>query len=130
MEATSIQILQMVALIAGRGRIPPMHPAVGVLPKRSVVEVHFGEHTWNVLQEGMKIAVRSGTAKNLDQDDKLHLAVKTGTTEHGRKFQSWLAGYFPYDSPRYAFCLRANVGTSYEQAVPLARNILFNRTWP
>ena len=129
-ETTSLQILQLVAAIALRGRIPPMHLARETKQLSSGRTIDFADHTWNVLQEGMKIAARSGTAKNLDQGNKLHVAVKTGTTLHGQKFQSWLAGYFPYEEPRYAFCLRANVGTSYGEATPLARQFLFSKNWP
>jgi len=90
----------------------------------------FREHTWLVLQQGMQLAGRKGTARNLDVHNKLHLAVKTGTTQIGHKFQSWVAGYFPYEAPKYAFCLRAENGTSYDAAVPLARRFLFSRCWP
>jgi cell division protein FtsI/penicillin-binding protein 2 len=129
-ELTSLQIIQLVALIATRGKMPPVHLAQQEGRQGISQAVHFADHTWNVLQEGMKLAGRSGTAKNLDPGNKLHLAVKTGTTIHGQKFQSWVAGYFPYESPRYVFCLRANVGTSYDQAIPLARGFLFAKTWP
>jgi cell division protein FtsI/penicillin-binding protein 2 len=89
----------------------------------------FRENTWLVLQQGMQLAGRKGTARNLDIHNKLHLAVKTGTTQISGKFQSWVAGYFPYEAPKYAFCLRAENGTSYDAAVPLARRFLFSRAW-
>lgn len=129
-ETTSLQILQLVAAIALRGRIPPMHLVREAKQCSPGKTIDFTDHTWNMLQEGMKIATVSGTAKKLDPGNKLHVAVKTGTTLHGQKFQSWLAGYFPYEDPRYAFCLRANVGTSYGEATPLARQFLFGKNWP
>jgi cell division protein FtsI/penicillin-binding protein 2 len=125
-ELSSLQILQLIGQIATRGKMPPVRSAKQQTGRTTVA---FADHTWNVLQEGMKLAGRSGTAKNLDPENKLHLAVKTGTTLHGEKFQSWLAGYFPYEAPRYVFCLRANVGASYDQAIPIARRFLFGRTW-
>lgn len=126
---SATQILQMVALIAMRGKLTPLYFDNHSQPKIVSHQLHFAEHTWNVLQTGMQIACARGTAKNLDPHNKFRLAVKTGTTSHGRTFQSWLAGYFPYESPRYAFCLRAKAGTSYDQAVPLAKKYLLSGNW-
>lgn len=128
-EVSSLQILQLVGQIASRGKMPPVQSASHPELRSTPNIINFADHTWNVLQEGMKLAGRSGTAKNLDPNNKLHLAVKTGTTLHGEKFQSWITGYFPYEAPKYVFCLRANVGASYDRAIPVARRFLFGRTW-
>jgi cell division protein FtsI/penicillin-binding protein 2 len=83
-----------------------------------------------MLQQGMQLAVRLGTAKQLDVENRMRIAAKTGTTPHGKTFQSWITGYFPYDKPRHAFVLRSSVGTSQDQAVPLAHKFLFATQWP
>lgn len=129
-ELTAIEILQMVALIATRGKLLPL--SLNSQPGHKIPsrDPRFSDHTWNVLQQGMQMCCQTGTAKNLDPQNKFHIAAKTGTTIHGYTFQSWLAGYFPYEHPRYAFCLRAKVGTSYDQAVPMARQALLEHTWP
>jgi cell division protein FtsI/penicillin-binding protein 2 len=128
-ELSALQILQLVTTIAKKGVTEQLrcndHPGSSI----TLPVVRLREHTWNVLSTGMQIASQRGTAKHLDPDNKLRLSVKTGTTVHGKTFQSWLAGYFPYDSPRYSFCFRATVGTSYDQAIPLAKKILFSRDW-
>jgi len=121
---SAMQILQLVSLIAGRGTLLDI-----TNEEKLTSDPGFNERTWNILQSGMQIACQRGTAKKLDPQNKLHLAVKTGTTIHGRTFQSWLAGYFPYESPRYSFCLRSKIGTSYDCAVPAARQYLFGRDW-
>ncbi len=126
---SAIEILQMVSLIALQGKLLPLYFDNDAGHKIICPQLRFSEHTWNVLQTGMQIACLRGTAKMLDPQNKLRLAVKTGTTNYGKTFQSWLAGYFPYDAPRYAFCLRAKVGTSYDRAVPLAKKHLFSRNW-
>lgn len=128
-ELTACQILNLVAIIAFRGKMIVLPKAESQEQQSLISPAEISQHTWNVLAEGMKAAGRSGTAKYLDPENKLHLAVKTGTSVRGKKFQSWLAGYFPYDAPRYAFCLRAFSGTSYDQAVPLARHFLFSKSW-
>jgi cell division protein FtsI/penicillin-binding protein 2 len=78
----------------------------------------------------MRMSALVGTAKKLDPENKLHIACKTGTSMHGKKFQSWVTGYFPYDAPKHAFCLCAPAGTSQEAAVPQAHAKLFETEWP
>jgi cell division protein FtsI/penicillin-binding protein 2 len=89
----------------------------------------FSLQTWRILQEGMKLAGRYGTAKALDPLNKFKVAAKTGTSQHGNKFQSWIIGYFPYDKPKYSFCLRSFNGTSQSAAVPQAHYYLNSKKW-
>jgi len=84
----------------------------------------FSEATWAVVQGGMRLAARQGTARNLDPSDAFRLAAKTGTAPHGHHFNAWLIGYFPLENPRFAFCVRAVSGTAKDSAVPLARQFL------
>lgn len=128
-RTSAIDILQLVALIAKRGKLSTIEFNCNKVQKLIFADPEFREHTWSILQTGMHIACQRGTAKNLDKQNKLHIAAKTGTTVHGNTFQSWLAGYFPDEDPRYVFCLRANAGTSYDRAVPLAKRYLFSKDW-
>ena len=85
-----------------------------------------------VLKQGLKLAVRQGTAKNLDRANILDISAKTGTiteAKDGPHFESWVAGYFPSENPKYCFCLKAKNGTSQESAIPLAHHELFSRKW-
>jgi cell division protein FtsI/penicillin-binding protein 2 len=127
----ALDVLHMVALVATKGQISSfmLHDPVRPL-LRTCQNPNFQPATWTVLEEGMQLASRRGTAHNLDIHNKLHLAVKTGTSQVGHDFKSWLAGYFPFEAPKYAFCVRAETGTSYDAAVPLARRLLFARNWP
>jgi Penicillin binding protein transpeptidase domain len=118
-QVDGMQIVRAISLIALKGKLPS-----------GSQQVSFSERTWEVLQEGMRMAVRKGSARNLDPEDKLHIAAKTGTSTQGEKFQSWIAGYFPFEEPRYVFCVRAPSGTSWDAAVPLARQFLASRSWP
>jgi len=130
LQVNAMQILQLSGLIATRGNLPVLHSADKPPAAGQSLSVHLSERTWTVLQQGMHLACREGTAKHLDVEDRLHVAAKTGTTPHGKTFQSWVTGYFPYNSPRYAFCVRARSGTSQEQAIPIARTHLFATVWP
>ncbi len=130
LQPNALQILRVAALVANKGRLPYLHSAEQPVADAQPFELNLSEQAWHVLQQGMQIASREGTGKKLDPENKLHLAIKTGTTPHGNSFQSWICGYFPWQDPRYAFVLRAQSGTSQDEAVPQARAFLFSVDWP
>jgi cell division protein FtsI/penicillin-binding protein 2 len=111
LQPNAIQLLRMAGLIARRS-VPDIQPA-----------------TWDLLQAGMRLAVTQGTARKLDPGNRYRIAAKTGTAPHGTTYQSWLIGYFPYDKPQYAFCVRSPAGTAMETAVPVARQFLRAQKW-
>lgn len=129
LQPNALQIMRISAIVANEGKLPFMHSAEqsGEGP---AFELSLAAQSWKVLKEGMQIASRHGTGKKLDPENKLKLAIKTGTTPHGKSFQSWITGYFPWEHPRYAFVLRAPAGTSQDEAVPQARKFLFSTEWP
>lgn len=130
LQPNALQILRMTAAIALQGHVPPMHnTGMSEHSESKPFDIELSPATWNVLQQGMRICDRKGTAKTLDPSDKLKLAAKTGTAPHGKSFQSWICGYFPFNAPKYAFCLRSSGGTSTERAVPEARKWLFSAEW-
>jgi penicillin-binding protein 2 len=58
-----------------------------------------------VIQEGMRQTVLSGSSPVLQQAG-FPVAAKSGTAEIGvrkGRVHSWMSGYFPYQSPKYAF---------------------------
>ncbi len=130
LEPQALQILRVACLVANEGKLPYLHSAECPDENGKTFELELSKRIFGILKDGMKLAAREGTGKKLDPENKLHLAIKTGTTPHGKTFQSWICGYFPYDDPRYAFVLRAASGTSYDQAVPQARSFLFSAEWP
>lgn len=129
LQPNALQIMRISAIIANEGRVPFLHSAElsGDGPE---FELALSSQSWKILKEGMQIASRHGTGKKLDPENKLKLSIKTGTTPHGRSFQSWITGFFPWDQPRYAFVLRAPSGTSQDEAVPQAQKFLFSTEWP
>ena len=67
-----------------------------------------------VVQEGMRRTViqEGGTARSLDRKD-VAIAAKSGTAELGESksmVNSWIAGFFPYEKPKYAFILFMEYG--------------------
>lgn len=81
-------------------------------------------YTWEILRQGMRMAARTGTGKQADPIDQYHVALKTGTTLNGHIYQSWAAGFFPFDNPQFIFCVRAHQGTSEEKAIPSLKALL------
>lgn len=124
-----LQVLRMSAIIGLSGKVPPLHSAEDE-PEDTLKAFKLSERTWTVLHEGMQLACLKGTAHNLDPKGLLHIAAKTGTAPHGKKCQSWVTGFFPYQSPRYAFSLNCPTGSSLQTAVPRAREFLLGTTWP
>ncbi|MCC7531668.1 MAG: hypothetical protein IT342_24405 [Candidatus Melainabacteria bacterium] len=130
LHPNGLQLMRLSAIVATCGDVPHLHSAEENAQGKPRLKIEFSDLTWGRLQQGMELAVREGTAHKLDPSHKLHVAAKTGTAPNGKKFQSWVTGYFPSESPRYAFCLGATSGTSSEVAVPKAKEFLFATEWP
>jgi cell division protein FtsI/penicillin-binding protein 2 len=130
MRPHAIQILRMSALIATKGHVVHLHSADDPSPGAPPFLLQLSDETWTQLQRGMQFAVSEGTCKKLDPELKLHVCAKTGTVKHGNKFQSWVTGFFPAETPHYSFCVLSPSGTSAEAAVPVAHELLHATTWP
>ncbi|MEK7087746.1 MAG: penicillin-binding transpeptidase domain-containing protein [Patescibacteria group bacterium] len=114
-QVTPIQVVRAVAAIANGGKLleprivrePKVPPAYSVLPIQT--------NSFEVVREGMRDAVEGGgTASGLLLPD-IRVAGKTGTAELGvsKKFvHSWVAGFFPYEKPVYAFAVIMEKGPS------------------
>lgn len=130
LQPTALQLLRVSALVANKGIVPHLHSAEEPDPDGKPYILKLAPGTYTVLRAGMEMACRQGTGKKLDPHNRLHVALKTGTTPYGKTFQSWVTGYFPWNAPKYAFCLRSQAGTSYDQAIPALKNFLFSTEWP
>lgn len=80
--------------------------------------------TYLQLHKAMNLSSIIGTAKLLDN----FIACKTGTVllpnKQIQSFQSWIIGFYPYETPIKAFALLTTDGTSKEAAIPLAKKLL------
>lgn len=130
LQPNALQLLRMSGLVATKGKVPYLHSAEAPVADGKPFIATLKDTTWLRLQQGMQLAVKDGTCKNLDPDNAIHIAAKTGTVPHGKKFESWVTGYFPIENPKHAFCLYAAAGTSQDSAIPQVRNKLFATTWP
>lgn len=125
----ALQLMRISALVATKGRVPYMHSAEDPDIDYAPFELVLSAFTWGQIASGMRLCVRDGTARNLDPENRLQVAAKTGTAQHGNQFQSWITGYFPSEDPKHTFCIWSPSGTSQDAAVPYARKVLLSTDW-
>lgn len=105
--ATPLQMLRAYAALANGGRLFTPHLKKDAMGE--YVELHLHDEHLRVVHEGMRMTVNydGGTARSLERDD-IAIAAKSGTAEVGVDnafVNSWVAGFFPYEAPEYAFIL-------------------------
>ena len=115
-QVTPMQMVRAVAGVASSGHLvtPTVLKAKPDDPP-PVETIITGVNTKNytIVREGMRMGVTAGLSRSLDFSE-LKIAVKTGTAELGtlKKYvNSWITGFFPYDSPRYAFAIVMEKGS-------------------
>jgi len=102
---TPIQLLRGIAAIANDGKLvkPTILKSEG--EAKEFEKLPLSSEHLKIVREGMRLGATEGTAKALDLGS-VKVAAKTGTAELGatkEKVNSWVTGFFPYESPRYAF---------------------------
>ncbi len=111
-QITPIQMLRAYAAIANGGTLVTPHVVKG--EQGETKNIGLIPEDLKVVQEGMRRTViqQGGTARALDRKD-VAIAAKSGTAELGTskaQVNSWIAGYFPYEKPKYAFILLMEYG--------------------
>lgn len=139
LSVTPIQVVVSMGCIATGGKVlrPTVVHRIEPEPESDepradtvVRTVTLNQAALAAVRAGMRDAVESpsGTASNLPALRQLRAAVKTGTAETQADTinQAWIAGYFPYDSPRYAFAvvLHRVAGHGATAAGPIAEKVL------
>lgn len=127
-QVTPIQMARVVAAIASAGKM--YIPSVREKNSKNAIsykEIEMPLANFNVIKEGMRLAVLEGTAVALNVP-YVKFAGKTGTAELGEtksRVNSWVEGFFPLDDPHYAFAIvmeRGHVGNTIGAAA-VARNL-------
>lgn len=111
-QTTPIQMLRAYAAIANKGTLVTPHLIKG--EQGAKTELNLDLDALKVVTEGMRRTViqAGGTARSLERKD-VEIAAKSGTAELGASkahVNSWIAGYFPYEKPKYAFILFMEYG--------------------
>ena len=117
---TPLQLTRMMAAVANGGNLvtPRLTKMIGgtEIPSREAKKMNVPQKDLDIIRKALRLPVLldTGTAHVLDVEG-LDICAKTGTAQvHGGESHGWVAGFFPVNQPRYAFCiLLENVGSSY-----------------
>ncbi len=106
-QTTPLQMLRAYGALANGGTLFVPHVEKGVVGTST--DLHLDASYLKIVREGMRKTVNypGGTARPLERED-VSIAAKSGTAELGANnafVNSWAAGYFPYEEPKYAFIL-------------------------
>ena len=133
---TPMQMAKAVSAVANGGRLLTPKIAkeatdtsgkvVQMFPAKVEAENFISVDNIATVQEGMRQAVLSGSAKTL-ADLPVSSAAKTGTAQFldNQKTHAWFEAYAPYENPEIAVVvLVEGGGGGYEVAGPIAHDIL------
>jgi penicillin-binding protein 2 len=109
-QVTPVQAVASVTAIANKGTL--FTPSLVKDQIAGSREIDVDDSYFEIVQEGMRQAVESGSAGNLGRVP-FKVAAKTGTAELGvskDRVNSWIVGYFPYENPKYSFTVMMESG--------------------
>jgi len=105
--ATPVQMLRAYAALANGGDLLTPHVELGKTSDK--VNLGLDKNKLAIIHQGMRktVILNGGTARPLERAD-VAIAAKSGTAEVGSGnayVNSWAAGFWPYEKPKYAFIL-------------------------
>lgn len=106
-QATPLQMLRAYGALASGGTLITPHVVKGEIGQST--DLNLNSEYLKIIYEGMRktVILPGGTARGLERSD-LAIAAKSGTAEIGTGnayVNSWAAGFWPYEDPKYAFIL-------------------------
>ncbi|MCX6808252.1 MAG: penicillin-binding protein 2 [Candidatus Berkelbacteria bacterium] len=136
MLVTPIQMLRATAAIANGGTLLQPQLVNKIVDQDGKVMKSFDPRVEKTnivspdviktVQEGMRLAVTDGSARNLG-DLPVNVEGKTGTAqfENNQKTHAWFECYAPYENPQIAIIVMVEGGgEGYDVAAPVAKEIL------
>ncbi|MCD4811550.1 penicillin-binding protein 2 [bacterium] len=139
---TPIQMVNWMAAIANGGTLYRPHIAQKSIDEDgNITEIVYeplgtdivSKEALDVVKEGMWSTVHSnmgssGTLRSLGQE----VAIKTGTAEFGalnakgeyEHTHAWIAGFYPYDDPKYSFVIFLEDGGLSFDSLPYIKEVL------
>lgn len=108
-QITPLAAARWTAALANSGKLLVPSLVKGGVREESRVyrSIELPEEFYEIVRDGMRLAVTTGTASGLSIPG-VKVAAKTGTAELGatkQQVNSWTTGFFPYENPRYAFAV-------------------------
>lgn len=104
-QVTPMQMLRATAAVANDGILVTPHLLhEGETDRETITGID--KKWYETIRKAMRQTVTDGTAQILDVP-QASFAVKSGTaqTNGNRNINAWIEGFFPYESPRYAFVI-------------------------
>lgn len=133
---TPIQMLRATAVIANGGKLLSPQLVKKIIDNEGNVIQEFGPRivkenflsvdVIDIVQNGMRMAVTQGSARNM-ADLPVSIAAKTGTAQflNNQKTHAWFECYAPYENPQIAVIVMVEGGGGgNEIAAPVAKEIL------
>ncbi len=148
MEATPLQLANMVAMVSNEGVIYKPHllkevrdPVTGEVidevKPQVLTESTIDRDVWKQIQEAMRYTVTDGTPQYPMHNKIVQIACKTGTAEvepysnanrkDDQSWHSWLVAYAPYDAPpedRVCVATIVEACNKWEWWAPYCTNII------
>lgn len=141
MEATPLQLANMVAMVSNKGviykphllkeiRDPVTNEVIQEVRPEVLTQSTIEPEIWDQIQESMRYTVTDGTPQYPMHNRLVKIACKTGTAEvDGFKdsWHSWLVAYAPYDAPpeeRVCVATIVEAVNEWEWWAPYATNII------
>ena len=111
-QTTPLQLLRAYGALGNGGKLFVPHVRKGEVGNYQNLELD--PSALAVVQEGMHMTTNypGGTARGLEFPE-VTVAAKSGTAELGASkamVNTWIAGYFPYEEPKYSFVLMMENG--------------------
>jgi penicillin-binding protein 2 len=109
-QVTPLAAVRWVAALSNGGElvVPSVLKGGHTSPETRVLrKIELPQEELKIVLEGMRQGVTTGVAAGLNTP-AVKIAAKSGTAELGVKkdfVNSWITGFFPYESPRYAFAI-------------------------
>jgi penicillin-binding protein 2 len=114
-QVTPMEMARAVGAMANNGKLLTPHLILNDTVKENQTSaLNLNKEYYNIIHQGMRLAVTSGTAVSLNVP-YVQVGAKTGTAQVGlakNKVNSWVIGFFPYDNPKYAFAIMMEAGPS------------------
>lgn len=118
LQITPLQAVRAVATIANDGEsLLPTIVKVDSNKKTIYEQTNLNPEYFDIVKEGMRLAVTSGTVQSLNVP-YVKVSAKSGTAELGvakAHVNSWIIGFFPSDAPKYAFAVVMEKGVANNQ---------------
>ena len=141
MEATPLQLANMIAMVSNEGKIykphllkevrdPVTNEVIETYKPSILTESTINNEVWKELQEALRYTVTDGTPQYPMHNKRVQIACKTGTAEvdgYKDSWHSWLVAYAPYDAPpedRVCVATIVEACNVWEWWAPYATNII------